>query len=157
MELSRSVVFFGYLVADFSVGENLSTYILVVHLELGVHQHNQAHLINIEFASFLQDLYVIKGAPLFGGKTQFKWRRPHHTINFVEGGIIGAAYMVGIVRNTEQNASIVVLFPLCFNVVGGRWDAVDRTLIFERLRLNHRLKKRDCKGVGIFVRDKGAV
>ena len=65
--------------------------------------------------------------------------------------------MVGVVRNTKQNTSVVVLFPPCFNVVGGSWNAVDGTPVFERLRLHHYLKKWDCKGVSVFVRDKSTV
>ena len=65
--------------------------------------------------------------------------------------------MVGVVRNTKQNASEVILFPPCFNIVGGSRDAIDRATVLEQLRLNHCLKKGDYKGVSVVVRNKSTV
>ena len=100
------MLFFSNLIANFCVCQNLLTKILVVRLELGMHQHNQVYLVNIMFASILQDLDIIEGAPLFGSKTKFKWCRPHHTIDFVKGGVVGAAFVVCIVWNAGQHLSI---------------------------------------------------
>ena len=105
------MLFFSDLIADFCVCQNLSTDILVVHLELGMHQHNQTHLVDIMIASFLQDLDIIERALFFGSETKFKWCRPHHTIDLVKGGIVSAAFVVHIVRNSGQHSSIVFLFP----------------------------------------------
>ena len=70
MIFPRSVLLFRYLIADFTIGKDLSSYILAVDLILRVHQHNTSHPINIDISSFLQNLYIIEGAPRLGVKSK---------------------------------------------------------------------------------------
>ena len=137
MELSGTMLLFSNFIADFCVCQNFSTDVLVVHLELGMHEHDQTHLINIMFTSFLQDLDIIEGAPVSGGKIEFQWSRTHHTIYVVQGRVIGAAFMVCVVRNTRQNSSVIFLFSPSCTVGGWRRDAINEALVFKRLWLDH--------------------